>query len=245
MSRLLVLCLAVVLVTACKKNDAEPAAAAPAAKAAAEPSNDTAGTPEGEMGDAPAADGEQARNDQNGTDEPEQKVELKAAMVAPYLEYREAAVDSAMSAHKKLQEAERKKEEGKLDAMQFVNEATKIREAHEAETAAALKKSGLTEAQLDALNDVSSAVLIAVMGRKNDPSKELEKQLAAGAANATPEQLAEAKAAMAEMKKGFEELTNAAEARKEHGDEVVDAMLARGEELEKLLSAATDGLGGN
>lgn len=240
MNRLLVLCLAAALVTACKKKEPEatPSIDPAAAQAnAAEPSDDTV-----EQAAADDETSEPEAVEQAAHADEEEKLELEASMVEPYIELRKALIAIGLSTKAKLEELEKEKlhEGGALDVATLMKKTSDIQEEATKATEDATKKSGLTDAQIKALGEISTQISLANMVKKDDPTAIWEKGIeeAKASGKGTPEELAKAQAELDAMKSRFEKTLRAAEAREKYGDEIVDAMFARADEFEALMVGA-------
>ncbi len=179
MTRLLLLCLSVAVISACKKSDApESVSAVPARDGAKQEEKRSAAEPDVKQVD-PASDAKPA---------------LSPSMIEPFVAYRRDALAAMVQASKAEHErAKHKGGDGRVDDFDLTA-------AYEA----ALKRSGLTEAQLSALQEIANEILSV----RTSPAN-------AAAEGAEARQLAPA-------------------ARSKYGDGIVDAMLAQRAELERL-----------
>lgn len=234
MIRLFLLCLSVAFAAGCRKNEgASPEHAEPVAFALTTP------TVEAFDDLPPAPDTELEARAQTDEEAPE----LNAAMVERFLAYRRARLTASIEAQKRLMQATKDGKSGALDPETFMHEMAAIRRESDEAVATALKHSGLSPAQLEALEAIASQVRVARLTEQSGAPASLNAQIESVTRDAANGQQAELMKQLDEAKVSLERTLRAAEMREKYGDEVVDAMFARAEELEALLQEGMHALG--
>jgi len=228
MRSLLVALVAVTALTACKKESAAPAEP--------ETSSDQSGSgDEQAAAEAPALE---------PLAEEEQPVEITPALVDKYVAFQRLSVQAHEEEIKKFAAASKSAEgKGTVDALKLMTASANLTETLAKRDQAARKSVGLTEPEFNAVSRVvGDTVLIHQMVLKTSP--ELEKSLAemkkslAEAKDATPEQKAEAQQMISQTEQGMKNQLELKDARAEHGDPAVEAVLARESEIYELQQKA-------
>ena len=175
-------------------------------------------------------------------DEQAPAVEITPAVVKRYVGYRQKVMDATRAEFTALRErAEKAKKDSTADQLEVLNETGKMEERLDAKTEAFRKEAGLSEEEVDALedlvNDVATAALVVDQGSAMNPllvqMKEQAKKLPAA-------QRAELEKEIASMEAGMKNLTEHTEAREKWGDPAVDAVLEHVDALRKMQKEALE-----
>ncbi len=219
--------------SACKKESASsPSAAA---------SSDENGTAEASASAAEANDSEEqeeaqeaAADDQDEEqNEDEQKVEVTKELVAKYVEYQTTVLNAYEQEVPRVKEAMKSAEEsgGMTGAANTLAAAQKFSEALEKIRADSQKKMGLTDREIEYVQEVINNTLVlrkAALEAKAEMDQAVaeERKKLANNKKAPPEQLAAAAKQIDDMAAALNSQINATSAREEYGDAAVDAVLA-------------------
>lgn len=221
MKRVLIVAAAALALAGCnKKNNPEPESTEQAA---------SAGT---ETADADADASEAASEDE------EEKPHIDAEVVRKYGVYLQGLIAEQKKAIEEIEKLEREK----AGAVKSFSKSIALTERFDAAEKKLEKDSGLSEAQILAMQDLLGSVVLA-RSLVNEEAlagvRELRKQIAAMPAD----QRAEAEKNVAEMEKGIREMRDAKEARERWGDAAVDAVIAEEKTLIAMWKESTEALG--
>jgi hypothetical protein len=175
----------------------------------------------------------------------EAPVKLDPAKVQAFIAYKAKDTDIQLQAVKTLHEigakVEAKKDPGIADGVEMLNAHVEGGKQLGDNQAAARKETGLSEAEVTALSEVAGAVMV-----RNSPiNKQLVEQvpkMEAQLAKVPAEGRAEYENGIKELKAQLATTMAMKEERDKYGDAVVDAMLAKGAELEAEQKRLFDGM---
>lgn len=225
MKRVLIVAAAALALAACnKKSNPEPESTDQAVSAGAE------------TADASAEEAD-AANEADAAEE-EEKPHIDAEVVRKYGVY----LQGLIAEQKRIIEEIEKLDREKAGAVKTWSKSIAITERFSAAEEKLEKDSGLSEAQIEAMQDLLGSVVLARSMVGEDALagvRELRKQIDAMPAD----QRAEAEKTVAEMEKGIEEMRSAKEARERWGDAAVDAVIAEEKTLIAKWKESTEALG--
>lgn len=209
-----VLCVALGF-SACKKDKAEPA---PAAPQAARPSQ------------APPPD-EQAEEEAPEAELAPGPYPLTKEKLDAYVGYQRKLLEAYETLLKDLAQA--KRDAGKGDDLAEVNATMKLIEGKARAEEAARKEAGLSEVDVNGIADIVTAVISQRQLTQSFHIEEELKKLEEMQAKLRPEQREELAPQLAAMRERTEELEKLTEVRRTYGDANVDLVLTREEDLAK------------
>ena len=168
----------------------------------------------------------------------EKKIEVTESLVQKYAAYEKDLIAALRAWGEEMKKAELSKDKkpGAVDTAKTI--AAVADSSKKFDEAKAQEKAGLSKAETEALREVVSDVATVRMlwkkAGEDKPLLEMEKAMKAQMASMKPEQRAEAEKQLNEMKEAMTSIRDCKDARKEHGDAAVDAVLKHEQELVEL-----------